>query len=110
MHLGEPFQLLDPARLDYLSRELAGAAGELTGVRSTLRSRATGLHWQSGAARAFQAVLHDLLGQLGQSGSRLSELSAAVRAHRQRAAERASSVGRLAHSALDVVERAVRLP
>ncbi|MEO6501819.1 MAG: hypothetical protein ABIQ09_07885 [Jatrophihabitantaceae bacterium] len=113
MHLAEPFQpfqLLDPDRLERLSRELAGAAEELAGLRSALQSRAAGLRWHSGAARAFQAVLHELLGQLGQSGSRLSELSAAVQAHRRRAADRAASVARLAHASLDIVGRAVRLP
>ncbi|HEX8078828.1 MAG TPA: hypothetical protein VF557_01320 [Jatrophihabitans sp.] len=110
MHPGRAVQLLDLGRLEHLSRELAGAADELAGVRSTLRARAAGLGWHSGAARAFQAVLHELLGQLGQSGSRLTELSAAVRAHQQRAAGRAASVAQLAHASLDLVERVVRLP
>ncbi|MEO7260321.1 MAG: hypothetical protein ABI047_03540 [Jatrophihabitantaceae bacterium] len=110
MHLGKPFQLLDSDRLTDLSRQLASAGGELTGLRSALQSRAAGLQWHSGAARAFQSVLHELLGQVGQSGSRLTELSAAVGAHRQRAAGRAASLARLAHSSLEVLERAVGLP
>ena len=110
MHPGKAVQLLDLGRLEQLSHELAGAADELAGVRSALRAGATGLRWHSGAARAFQAVLHELLGQLGQSGSRLTELSAAVHAHQQRAAGRAASVAQLAHASLDLVERAVRLP
>jgi hypothetical protein len=110
MHLGTPLQLLDLDRLDHLSRELAGAAAELTRSRTALRTRATGLQWHSAGATAFQAVLHDVLGQLGHCGSRLIELSAAVRAHRQRAAGRAATVARLAHSALGTVERVVRLP
>ncbi len=72
MHLPTPLPLLDPDRLDRLSRELADAAGELAGLRSALRARAGDLHWHSPAARAFAAVLHELLGQLGQSGTRLS--------------------------------------
>lgn len=110
MRLPEPFQLLDLDHLDHLSRELAGAAGELSGLRSALRSRAAALQWHSGAAQAFQAVLHELLGQLAQSGSRLAELSAAVTAHRGRAAHRAASLGRLGHRSLELLERAVRLP
>lgn len=110
MHLGEPVQLLDLDRLEHLSRALAGAADELAGLRSALQSRAAGLQWHSGAARAFQAVLHELLGQLGQSGSRLTELSAEVRAHHRRAAERAASAAHLAHACLDLIGRAVRLP
>jgi hypothetical protein len=107
MHLPGPFPLPDLDRLDQLGRDLDGAAAELISVRSALRSRAAGLHWHSDAGRAFQAVLHELLGQLGRSGSRLAELAAAIRAHRQRAASRAATV---AHSALGTVERAVRRP
>ncbi|HEY0168294.1 MAG TPA: hypothetical protein VGB75_14730 [Jatrophihabitans sp.] len=110
MHLGEPFQLLDLDRLDQLSRELAGRADELAGLRDALRSSAAGLRWHSGAARAFQGVLHELLGQLGQCGSRLAELAAAVRAHRRQAGGRAASGARLAHSGLELLERTVRLP
>jgi hypothetical protein len=110
MHLGEPFQLLDPERLDQLSRELAGAADELTGLCSALQSRAAGLQWHSGAAGVFQAVLHELLGQLGQTGSRLTELSVAVQVHRRRAAGRAATAARLASAGLDVVARVARLP
>ncbi|HEX8305925.1 MAG TPA: hypothetical protein VF612_13695 [Jatrophihabitans sp.] len=110
MHLPAPIPLPDLDRLDQLSRELESAAAELIGARSALRSRAEGLHWHSDGARAFQAVLHELLGQLGRSGSRLAELAAAVRAHRQRAAGHAAAVARLAHSALGSVDRAVRGP
>jgi hypothetical protein len=110
MHLPQPLPLLDLDRLEHLSRDLDRAAAELLSVRSALRSRAAGLQWHSGGARAFQAVLHDLLGQLSRSGSRLTELAAAVRAHRHRAAGRAATVARLAHSALDTVERAARRP
>ena len=110
MHLPDPFSLPDLDRLDHLSSDLDGAAAELMSVRSALRSRAAGLHWHSDGARAFQAVLHELLGQLGRTGSRLTELAAAIRTHRQRAAGRAAAVARLAHSALDTVERAVRRP
>ncbi|HEV2885646.1 MAG TPA: hypothetical protein VGX49_01935 [Jatrophihabitans sp.] len=110
MYLPAPFQLLELHRLEHLSRELAGVAGELGGLCPALRSRAADLPWHSAGARAFQAVLHELLGQLGQSGMRLAELSAAVRAHRQRATDRAAAMGRVAHTALDAVERAVRLP
>jgi hypothetical protein len=109
MHLPQPFPLLDLDRLEHLSRDLDRAASELLSVRSALRSRAAaGLQWHSGGARAFQAVLHDLLGQVSRSGSRLTELAAAIRAHRHRAAGRAATVARLAHSALDTVERAAR--
>ena len=110
MHLPGPFPPPDLDRLEHLSRDLDRAAAELLGVRSALRSRAAGLQWHSGAARAFQAVLQELLGQLGRSGSRLTELAAGVRAHRHRATDRAAMVGRLAHSALDTVERAIRRP
>ena len=108
MHLPQPLPLLDLDRLEHLSRELDRAAAELLGLRSALRSRAAGLQWHSGAARACQAVLHDLLGQLGRSGARLADLAAMVRAHRLRAAGRAGVVARLAHSALDTLDRAVR--
>jgi hypothetical protein len=110
MHSFGPFPLPDLDRLEHLSRALDDAAAELVAVRSALRSRAGELHWHSGGARAFQAVLQDLLGQLGRSGSRLTELAAAVRTHRQRAAGRAATASRLAHSALDTVERVVRRP
>lgn len=110
MHPAKAVHLLDLGRLEQLSRELAGAADELAVVRSALQARAAGLRWHSGAARAFQAVLHELLGQLGQSGSRLSELCGAVRAHQQRAAGRAASVAQLGSASLDLIERAVRLP
>jgi hypothetical protein len=110
MHLPGPFPLPDLDRLEHLSRDLDRAAAELMSVRSALRSRAVGLHWHSAGARAFQAVLQELLGQLGRSGSRLAELAATVRAHRQRAAGRAATASRLAHSALDTVDRAVRWP
>lgn len=110
MHPGVAVQLLDLGRLDDLSRQLAGAADELAGLRSTLQDGAASLQWHSGGARAFQAVLHELLGQLGQSGSRLTELSAEVRAHQQRATGRAASAAHLAHASLDLIGRAVRLP
>jgi hypothetical protein len=110
MHLGEPSRLLEPARLDHLSRELAGAAGELAGLRSALQARAAGLQWHSEAGRAFSIVLQELLGQLGQSGARLGELSSAVSLHRQRASGRAAALARLAQPSLELVERAVRLP
>jgi hypothetical protein len=110
MQLPVPFSLLDASRLDALSRELAEAAAELAGRRSELRSRAAELAWHSPAARAFAALLHELLGQLGQSSSRLAELSATVRAHRQRAGDRAAALARLAHTGLAAVERVVRLP
>jgi hypothetical protein len=110
MHLPHPLSLLDLDRLDQLSHDLDRAAAELLSLRSGLRSRAAALQWHSGGARAFQSVLHDLLGQVSRSGSRLTELAAAVRAHRHRAAGRAASVARLAHSALDTVERAARRP
>lgn len=110
MHLGQPVQLLDLDRLEHLSRALAGAADELAGLRSALQSKATGLQWHSGAAQAFQAVLQELLEQLGQTGSRLTELSGAVGVHQQRAAGRAASGAQLAHACLDLLERAVRLP
>lgn len=97
-------------RLAHLGHEVDAAAAELAGLRSALRSRAAALGWHSGAAQAFQAVLLELLGQLGRSGSRLTELAAAIRQHRQRAAGRAAMVARLAHSALDTAERAVRRP
>ena len=110
MHLPSPLPLLDPDRLDRLSRELADAAGELAGLRSVLRLRAGSLHWHSPAARAFGGVLHELLGQLGQSVTRLTELADAVRAHRLRAGSRAATLARVAQRGLDAVERAVRLP
>lgn len=110
MHPGVAVQLLDLGRLEDLSRQLAAAAAELAGARSTLQAGAAGLQWHSLGARAFQAVLHELLGQLGQSGSRLTELSAAVRVHQQRAADRATSAADLAHASLDLIGRAVRLP
>jgi len=101
-------------QLDALSRALAEAADDLAGRRSALRLRAAALRWHSPAARAFAAALHDLLGQLGQSSSRLAELSTAVRSHRQRAADRAGAVTRLAHAGGDrilaAVERMVGLP
>lgn len=127
MQLPPPATLLDPLlsplpgvllgsvpvqgrHLDALSRALAEAADELAGRRSALGSRAAGLRWHSPAARAFGAVLQELLGQLGHSSSRLAELSAAVRSHRQRA----GSVSRLAAAGseriLATVERMVRLP
>ncbi|HEX8096239.1 hypothetical protein [Jatrophihabitans sp.] len=105
-----PLPLLDLDRLEQLSRDLDRAAEELLSVRSALRSRAAGLQWHSEGARAFQAVLHDLLGQLGRSGSRFTGLAAALRAHRHRAAGRAATAARLAHSALDAVERMARRP
>lgn len=110
MHLPTSLPLLDPDRLDRLSHELADAAGELAGLRSALRSRARDLHWHSPGARAFTAVLHELLDQLGQSATRLAELADAVRAHRQRAADRAATLARAAQRGLEVLERAVRLP
>lgn len=114
MQLPAPFALLDSGRLDILSRELAEAGAELAARCAALRSRAAELQWHSPAARAFAAVLHELLGQLGQSSSRLAELSAAVRGHRQRAGDRAASLARMAHSGGDrivaAVERVVRLP
>lgn len=110
MHLPTPLSLLEPDRLDRLSRELADAAGELAGLRSALRSRAGELAWQSPGARAFAAVLHELLGQLGQSAGRLLELADAVRAHRHRAGSRATALARVAHRGVEAVERAVRLP
>lgn len=110
MRLSDPLQLVSLDRLDHLSRELAGAAGELSRVRAGLQARAAALPWHSSASRAFQAVLQELLGQLGQSGSRLVELSAALACHRRRAADRAAALGRLGHRSLDLLERAVRLP
>ncbi len=110
MPLPAPFALVDPGRLDALSRELAEAATELDRRRSELRARATELSWRSPAARAFAAVLGELLGQLGQSGSRLAELSATVRTHRHRAGDRAAALARIAHAGLAAVERVVRLP
>ncbi len=110
MHLPTPLPLLDPDRLDRLSRELAHAAGELAGLRSALWSRAGNLHWHSPGARAFTAVLHELLGQLGHSATRLTELADAVRAHRHRAGSRAATLARVAQHGLEAVERAVRLP
>lgn len=110
MHLPQPLPLLDLDRLEHLSRELDRAAAELLSLRSTLRSRAAGLQWHSSAARACHGVLHDLLGQLGRSGVRLGDLAAMVRTHQRRAAGRAAVLARLAHSALDTVDRAVRRP
>ena len=110
MHLPQPLPLLDLDRLEHLSRELDRAAAELLSLRSALRARAAGLQWHSGAARACQGVLHDLFGQLGQSGARLADLAAMVRTHQRRAAGRAAALARLAHSALDTVDRAVRRP
>jgi hypothetical protein len=110
MHLPTPLPLVDPDRLDRLSRELADAAGELAELRSALRSRAASMRWHSPGARAFAAVLHELLGQLGQTGTRLAELADAVRAHRHRAGQRAATLGRVTQRGLEAVERAVRLP
>jgi chromosome segregation ATPase len=109
MQLPAPLSVLDSARLDALSRHLAEAAAELAGRRSELRSRAAELRWHSPAARAFATVLHELLGQLGQSSNRLAELSATVRAHRQRAGDRAAALARIAHGGLAAVEHLVRL-
>jgi len=110
MPMPVPSPLLDSARLDALSRELAGFAAELAARRSELWSRAGELSWHSPAARAFATVLHELLGQLDRAGGRLAELSATVRTHRQRAGDRAAALARLAHSGLAAVERVVRLP
>jgi len=110
MHLPQPLPLLDLERLEHLSRELDRAAAELLGLRSALRFRAAGLRWHSGAARACQAVLLDLLGQLGRSGARLADLAAMTRAHGRRAAGRVGAVARLAHSTLDTLDRVVRRP
>jgi hypothetical protein len=108
MHLPQSLPPLDLQRLEHLCRVLDSAAAELSATRTALRARAADLHWHSGAARAFQAVLHDLLGQLGRSGSGIAELSGVVRTHRARAAVRAAAAGRLARSVLEVTERAVR--
>lgn len=94
-------------QLDALSRALAEAADELAGRRSTLRSRAAALQWHSPAARAFGGALQELLGQLGQSSNRLAELSAAVRSHRQRAADRAMAMTRLASAGGDRLRAAL---
>lgn len=113
MHLGDPLSLLDSDRLDRLSRELAAAAAELAGLRSALRSRATALPWHSAGSRAFAVGLQELLAQVGHSGSRLGELSGALRAHHHRAAGRAASLGMasaLARSPLAALERWARLP
>lgn len=110
MHLPTPLPLLDPYRLDRLARELADAAGELAALRSALWSRAGTLQWHSPGARAFALVLHELLGQLGQSAGRLLELADTVRAHRHRAAARATGLARAAHRGVEALERAVRLP
>ncbi len=112
MHIGNPVHLFDPGRLDQLSRELSDAAAELNSLRSALRGRAAELQWHGSGARAFQSVLHELLAQLSASGSRLAELAAAVRLHRQRAASRVAAVAAAARSGhpLQVVERMVRWP
>jgi hypothetical protein len=114
MHLGDPLQLLDGDRIDQLSRDVAAAAAELSGLRSGLRSRAAGLPWHSAGSRAFQAAVHELLLQLSHSSSRLAELAGALRLHRQRAAGRAAALAAttaaVAGSSIATVERLVRLP
>lgn len=113
MHIGDPLHLFDSDRLDRLSRELAAAAAELSGLRSALRSRATGLHWHSAGSRAFQTGLQELLAQLGHSGSRLGELAGTLRAHRDRAVSRAAALATaaaVARAPVAALERLVRLP
>ena len=94
-----------------IATELVGQPQtDLIALRSALRSRAGALHWHSPGSRSFQAVLHELLSQLGASGSRLTELAAAVRAHRHRAAGRAAELAAAVRSPLVAVEHLARLP
>jgi hypothetical protein len=113
MHLGHPLHLLDGDRLDRLSREVAAAAAELSGLRAALRSRAAGLHWHSAGSRAFQIAAQELLLQLSHSASRLAELAGALLAHRHRAASRAAALAAAAAAArtpITAIERLGRLP
>jgi hypothetical protein len=113
MHIGDPFHLLDGDRLDQLSRDVAAASTELSGLRAALRSRAAGLHWHSAGSRTFQAAVQELLLQLCHSGSRLTELAGALLQHRQRAASRAASLAAaaaVASSPIAAIEGLARLP